>query len=73
MKSTKDNFSAQAKIYKKYRPTYPQDIYQELIGFVKDKNQCWDCGTGNGQVAVQLAKYFDTVYATDISLSLIHI
>ena len=67
MKSAKDKFSNQAKIYKKYRPTYPIEIYQELIGLVKNKDKCWDCGTGNGQVAIQLAKYFNTVNATDIS------
>ncbi len=67
MKSTKDKFSSQAKIYKKYRPTYPKEIYQELMELTEDKNECWDCGTGNGQVATQLAKYFKKVYATDIS------
>lgn len=29
--------------------------------------RCWDCGTGNGQVAQKLAGYFTEVYATDIS------
>lgn len=27
----------------------------------------WDCGTGNGQVAFELAKTFERVFATDIS------
>jgi len=27
----------------------------------------WDCGTGNGQAAISLAKYFARVYATDAS------
>lgn len=67
MKSQLDNFSKQAATYKKYRPTYPTEIYQTLIKLTKKKKQCWDCGTGNGQVAVQLANHFETVYATDIS------
>ena len=67
MKSIKDNFSSQAATYKKYRPTYPDALYQDVISMVKQKTRCWDCGTGNGQVAIQLAKHFDRVYATDIS------
>jgi ubiquinone/menaquinone biosynthesis C-methylase UbiE len=31
------------------------------------KQNAWDCGTGNGQVAKVLAKHFDNVFATDIS------
>ena len=27
----------------------------------------WDCGAGNGQAAIGLAKYFETVEATDAS------
>lgn len=67
MKSIKDKFSSQASTYKKYRPTYPQEVYDELLDCLTERNQCWDCGTGNGQVAIQLAKYFKQVYATDIS------
>ena len=32
-----------------------------------DKKTAWDCGTGNGQVAVKLSQYFNEVYATDLS------
>ncbi|MEM9545325.1 MAG: class I SAM-dependent methyltransferase [Bacteroidota bacterium] len=67
MKSIQDNFSNQSQFYKKYRPTYPPEIYQELMLCVKSRNQCWDCGTGNGQVAAQLASYFTMVFATDVS------
>ncbi|WP_317163583.1 class I SAM-dependent methyltransferase [Mucilaginibacter aquatilis] len=31
------------------------------------KKNAWDCGTGNGQVAFELAKNFEQVFATDIS------
>ena len=34
---------------------------------VNSFNAAWDCGTGNGQVALKLAERFNTVYATDIS------
>ncbi len=37
------------------------------MGAVKEKGNAWDCGTGNGQVATELANYFRKVSATDIS------
>ncbi len=67
MKPVQDNFSAQARLYKQYRPVYPEDLYQEILKEVKERGKAWDCATGNGQVAYQLAKYFTQVYATDIS------
>lgn len=63
----KDNFSTQSDKYAKYRPTYPSDLFEFLNSSVKDKFNVWDCGTGNGQVAYELAKTFDNVFATDIS------
>lgn len=68
----KDNFSTQSDKYAKYRPTYPYDLFAFLNASVHDKLNAWDCGTGNGQVAFELAKTFDTVFATDISQQQIH-
>ena len=67
MKPSKDNFSEQSASYKKFRPTYPAALYEEILSHVKIKDRCWDCGTGNGQVAVALAPYFQQIYATDLS------
>lgn len=67
MKELIDKFSEHAKTYKKYRPKYPQALFDEIIALTKQMNTCWDCGTGNGQVAIELSKYFKKVYATDIS------
>ncbi len=67
MKEILDKFSKQAKTYQKYRPRYPQALYDELLSLTPKRQSCWDCGTGNGQVAIELAKYFEQVYATDIS------
>ena len=67
MKKIIDNFSRQSNTYKKYRPEYPKELYQVILSNSKGRNQCWDCGTGNGQVAKELANYFKKVYATDIS------
>lgn len=63
----KDNFSAQASIYAQYRPQYPQQLFEFIFTFVKNKNVAWDCGTGNGQAAKVLSRHFDKVIATDIS------
>jgi len=63
----KDNFSAQAKDYSKFRPTYPSEMIKYIVSFVKDKDTALDVATGNGQLAKELAKYFSQVYATDMS------
>ncbi|AMM50466.1 SAM-dependent methyltransferase [Rufibacter sp. DG15C] len=67
MTAPKDNFSRQASLYKKFRPTYPPALFEFLLALVPDKECAWDCGTGNGQVAVELGKHFTHVKATDIS------
>lgn len=62
-----DNFSRQASIYAKFRPGYPQEMYDFLLDHVPQRQAAWDCGTGPGKVAAVLAQYFEEVYATDIS------
>ncbi|HYO22839.1 MAG TPA: class I SAM-dependent methyltransferase [Flavisolibacter sp.] len=63
----KDLFSAQADLYAKYRPTYPQELFDYILSFVKEKECAWDCATGNGQAANVLASVFSKVEATDLS------
>ena len=63
----KDNFSIQSADYAKFRPVYPQELIDYLISLCENHEACWDCGTGNGQLAVKLAETFQKVYATDIS------
>ena len=63
----KDLFSTQSDLYARYRPTYPKELYEYILSFVKEKNTAWDCATGNGQAAVVLADHFKKVVATDIS------
>ena len=63
----KDNFSTQARSYAQFRPTYPDDLFRELYSHLQSFDRAWDCGTGNGQVAVVLAQKFQSVIATDIS------
>lgn len=67
MKKIIDNFSTQSANYKKFRPVYPEGLYEKIMAEVEGRKCCWDCGTGNGQVAKSLSKYFEKIYATDIS------
>jgi ubiquinone/menaquinone biosynthesis C-methylase UbiE len=63
----KDNFSSQSEKYAQFRPTYPDALFDYLLSIVPARDNAWDCGTGNGQVARVLARDFKTVSATDIS------
>lgn len=63
----KDLFSIQAGAYAKYRPSYPQELFDYIFSFVKERRCAWDCATGNGQAAIALANHFTAVEATDIS------
>ncbi len=65
--SFKDHFSKQAADYAKFRPRYPQELFDYLGSIAPSRRLAWDCGTGNGQAAVGLASVFDRVIATDAS------
>lgn len=63
----KDNFSSNSENYKKYRPQYPQEVYEFIKSNLNSFESAWDCGTGSGQVAGDISKFFEEVKATDIS------
>lgn len=63
----KDHFSKQAAEYAKFRPRYPQELFRWLGSIAPGKELAWDCATGNGQAAVELARVFARVIATDAS------
>lgn len=65
--SGKDLFSVQAQDYAKFRPTYPPALFSYLANLCPERKSAWDCATGNGQAAYEIAKFFQTVYATDLS------
>jgi SAM-dependent methyltransferase len=67
MVAFKDHFSKQAAGYAKFRPRYPQKLFDYLGSIAPSRQLAWDCGTGNGQAAVGLASVFDRVIATDAS------
>jgi SAM-dependent methyltransferase len=63
----KDHFSKQAADYAKFRPRYPREMFEYLGSVAPSRTLAWDCATGNGQAAVELAEVFDRVIATDAS------
>ncbi len=67
MKPVKDLFSNHSGDYARYRPSYPEELYNYLLREASGRTQAWDAGTGNGQVAFRLAEEFEKVLATDVS------
>src|SRR5215216_3947037 len=63
----KDHFSKQAADYARFRPRYPREMFEYLGTIAPSRKVAWDCATGNGQAAVELAEVFDRVVATDAS------
>ena len=67
MAGFEDHFSAQAGEYARYRPHYPPELFDYLVSIAPGHHLAWDCGTGNGQAALELARHFERVLATDAS------
>lgn len=65
------NFAKQVKQYIKYRPDYPPILFEYLYAHCNKFENAWDCGCGNGKVALPLAEKFPIVYGTDISNQLL--
>jgi len=61
------DYSRVAEAYARTRPRYPPDLYDFLASLVDAHRAAWDCATGSGQAAVDLAEHFETVHATDLS------
>lgn len=64
-----DHFSANSENYKKYRPEYPTELFAYLASISPALERAWDCGTGSGQTAKLLARFFKSVIASDPSKS----
>lgn len=63
----KDKFSRQSDVYLKYRPFYPDELFEYLQSLTESHDLALDCGTGNGQAAIGLTKYYKKVIAMDPS------
>ena len=57
-------FDRQAVSYAEYRPSYPEDLYRDILKFCNFASKpkiALDIATGNGQAAVELANHFEKV------------
>jgi SAM-dependent methyltransferase len=60
-------FVGTAPYYAKYRPSYPAELFWEIVKFYKldGQGQLLDLGTGTGQLAIPLSAQFASVIAVD--------
>ena len=63
----KDHFSGHAGAYAESRPRYPGALFDFLATLCERRDRAWDCATGSGQAAFELAGRFRHVLATDAS------
>ena len=63
----KDHFSGHASDYARARPHYPPALYDWLAAQCAQRALAWDAGCGNGQAAIALSGYFESVFASDPS------
>ncbi|HEY0310975.1 MAG TPA: class I SAM-dependent methyltransferase [Allosphingosinicella sp.] len=68
MTDARDTFGKKSDAYAVFRPRYPIALYEWLLAHCPGRAAAWDCATGNGQAAVDLARYFKVVHASDISV-----
>lgn len=61
-------FSRDSASYARFRPSYPDALFDHLASLVRRGALAWDCATGNGQAAVALARRVGLVVATDGSV-----
>lgn len=67
---TKDfvnRFGSVSRDYAAFRPDYPSDLFDWLTSVAPSTSVAWDCATGTGQAALELAGRFGRVIATDAS------
>lgn len=62
-----DRFSDRSALYRRARPTYPDALFAALAALAPGRDLAWDCGAGNGQAAVALARRFAKVHASEPS------
>lgn len=61
------SFDHRSGDYARFRPRYPDSLFDYLASLAPHRARALDVGTGNGQAAVALAARFDHVLATDAS------
>jgi Methyltransferase domain len=61
------SFGLHAAEYRRYRPSYPEELFAFLAAVSPERRCALDCATGSGQAAVSLARFFERVLAFDVS------
>ncbi|KAJ8312505.1 hypothetical protein KUTeg_009878 [Tegillarca granosa] len=63
--------SEHSKLYSKYRPTYPTELYDNIITYCKETRSelkyALDVGCGSGQSSIPLKAHFEKVIGIDVS------
>jgi ubiquinone/menaquinone biosynthesis C-methylase UbiE len=67
MTAFEDHFTPVSDGYRRHRPGYPPELFDWLAAHAPHRRLAWDCATGTGQAARELARLFDRVQATDAS------
>jgi SAM-dependent methyltransferase len=67
MTTAPDTFAIDSSGYARARPRYPPALYDWILDHAPRREAVWDCATGNGQAARDLADHFERVFASDIS------
>ena len=62
-----DHFSGHAADYAKFRPGYPEALFDWIAAQTAGHDLAWDCGCGNGQATAPLAERYARVVGTDLS------
>jgi SAM-dependent methyltransferase len=62
-----DHYSGVARDYARFRPRYPEALFDYVADVAPGRTAVWDCATGSGQAALPLAARFERVVATDAS------
>ncbi|GLJ23061.1 hypothetical protein SUGI_0435180 [Cryptomeria japonica] len=65
--NVKEVYGTVAKTYAQFRPRYPPHLFSFLSSLTPQHHLAWDVGTGTGQAAIELSKYYARVVGTDTS------
>jgi len=62
-----EHFGRYAGDYRRYRPDYPDSLFDRIASLSPGRSRALDCATGSGQAAVGLSTRFDDVVGVDVS------
>ena len=66
--SPADHFSSVSAAYSAFRPRYPSELIDFFASLAPRRRVAWDCGAGSGQATTDIARRFEFVVGTDLSV-----